>query len=233
MTGWVDVVTDMTVYFKATRPDGTDFYSGTVQYAVGKRVRPRDTASKAPWFWPKGSRILCGPGYLHAADVPAETLIGGEWPCRLFEVTGKPDVGFDTDHPHKGGFKQLSVVREIDSHLALGPNGREVAALIDRARRLTPEENEALAAAWDAARHAARYAAWDAAWNAARVAAWNAAKVAAWAAARNVAWHAARSATEKAAWVAARNAASALVVRDLITLEQFDVLYGPWRDVIG
>jgi hypothetical protein len=223
----------MTVYFKATRLDGTDFYSGTVQYAVGKRVRPRDTASKAPWFWPKGSRMLCGPGYLHAADVPAETLIGGEWPCRLFEVTGKPDVGFDIDYLHKGGFKQLTVVRELDSHLALGPNGREVAVLIDRARRLTPEEAEALDAVWDAARHVARYAAWDAAWSAAKVAACAAVRVAAWAAARNVAWHAARRATENAAWVTAGNAAAALVVRDLITPEQFDTLYGPWGSVIG
>jgi hypothetical protein len=36
-----------------------------------------------------------------------------------------------------------------------------------------------------------------------------------------------------AAWDAAWVAATALVVRDLITLEHFDTLYGPWRDVIG
>jgi hypothetical protein len=212
-------VTDMTVYFKATRPDGTDFRTGRVLYAVGKRVRP------LPF---EGEREFCGPGVLHASDAPEETLVGDWWPCRLFEVTGKPFTSED----HKHGFKQLSVVREIDSHLALGPNGREVAALIDRARRLTPEESEALGAAWDAARHAARYAAWDAAWDAAwaatRVAAWDAARDAASDAARGVA----RNAAPYAARDAARNAASALVVRDLITLEQFDVLYGPWRSVI-
>jgi hypothetical protein len=203
-------VTDMTVYFKATRLDGTDFYTGRVLYAVGKCVRPLSFA---------GRRGLCGAGCLHAADVPAETLIGGWWPCRLFEVTG---ISFVSDDWHKHGFRQLSVVREIDSHLALGPNGREVAALIDRAGRLTPEEAELLYGVWGARWNAAGNAAWDVAGGAARNAAW----VAAGNAASNAAGNA-------AAGVAARIAASALVVRDLITLEHFDTLYGPWESVIG
>ena len=56
----------------------------------------------------------------------------------------------------------------------------------------------------------------DAAWDAARYAA------------RDAAWY--------AAWDAARAAAgyavNALVVRDLITTEQFDILYGPWKAVM-
>jgi hypothetical protein len=44
-------------------------------------------------------------------------------------------------------------------------------------------------------------------------------------AARNAAWD--------AAWAAARNAALALIVRDLITAEQFELLYGSWRSVIS
>jgi hypothetical protein len=36
---------------------------------------------------------------------------------------------------------------------------------------------------------------------------------------------AARAAAESAAW--------ALIVRDLITPDQFDTLYGPWQEVIG
>jgi hypothetical protein len=222
----------MTGYFKATRLDGTDFHTGRVLYAAGKRVRPLSF---------EGEREFCGPGTLHASDAPAETLLGGSWPCRLFEVTGTPF----TSEGHKHGFKQLMVVRELDSHLALGPNGREVAALIDRAGRLTPAEAEALAAArdaaWDAARNAAWAAAWDAAWAAARHAAWvaarsvasDAARYAARDAARDAAWEAAWDAACDAAWDAAGNAATALVVRNLITLEHFDTLYGPWRDVIG
>jgi len=61
----------------------------------------------------------------------------------------------------------------------------------------------ARAAAWAAARGAARDAAWSAAWDAARAAAWAAAWSAAWDAARAAAWAAARD----AAWAAARGAA--------------------------
>ncbi|HWU21399.1 MAG TPA: hypothetical protein VN088_07740, partial [Nocardioides sp.] len=78
---------------------------------------------------------------------------------------------------------------------ALGPNGREVAAFIERVP----------SAAWDAAGNAAR----DAAWDAARDAVWNAAGTAAWYAAR------------------------ALVVRDLITPQQFAALVEPWRLLTG
>src|SRR5215831_11390868 len=177
-----------TTYFKATRLDGTDFYTGEVLYEVGKRVRP------LPF---EGERELCGQGVLHASDAPGETLIGGWWPCRLFEVAGKPIA----QGGHKFGFKQLRVVRELDAHLALGPNGREVAALIERARSLTWDEARRLRAAWAAARDAAWAAAEDAAGDAARAAA-------------------------RVAGRAASRAALALVVRDLISGEHFNALYG-------
>jgi hypothetical protein len=183
----------MTTYYKATSPDGTDFYSGSILYEVGKTVRPKRQKGVQP--------MICGPGFLHAADVPAETLVGGEWPCRLFEVTGKPHAGFDKRHPHKGGFKQLRVVRELPAHLALGPNGVEVARFIESWKVVTVEQAWALGAAQGAAR--------DVAWSAARDVAWDVA--------RDVAWG--------AAW--------ALVVRDLITPEQFDTLTGPWVSVMG
>jgi hypothetical protein len=183
-----------TTYYKATRPDGGAFANPAVVYEVGKRVRPV----------PARNPRICAAGYLHAADVPAETLIGGIWPCRLFEVTGRPVVGFDAKHPHKGGFRQLQVVREIPAHLALGPNGEAVAALIERAGKLTSAEVVKLYAARDAARNAARDAARNAARNAAR----------------------------DAAWYAAVNAADALVSKDLISAEHFEILYGPWAAVI-
>ncbi len=195
------------VFYKAVRPDGTDFRTGTIRYEVGQTVAPAPTVLPAR---------ICGPGMLHAATVPAMTLVGGSWPCRLFEVTGEPVAGLDDEHPHKAGFRALTVVREIEAWRALGPNGREVAALIDRAGRLTDDEARRLTAARDAAWGAAWGAAWDAAWDAARDAAWGAA------------WGAALSAARDAAW----SAAWALVVRDLITTVQFDALYGPWASVM-
>jgi hypothetical protein len=189
--------------------------------------------------------------------------MGGSWPCRLFEVEPRGPVIGPKDH--KYGTTALEVVAEFPAWQALGPNGEEVAALIDRARMLTKEEIKRLYAAeyaawgaaeyaaWYAAAYAAKYAAWAAAWDAvgpaARYAAENAAENAAW----DAVWAAAGAAAGPAAWDAvgpaaryavgpaaryaaenaARSAARALVVKDLISSEQFELLYGSWGKVIG
>src|SRR5574343_402440 len=157
-------------YFKVTRPDATSFYDKTTKWEVGATVSVPEDQRRS---------VLCWASLLHAADVPAETLVGGKWPCRLFKVEGTPVAGPTEDHPHKLGFHRLTVEEELPAWQALGPNGQEVAALIDRAGRLTADEARELYAAryaaryaaWDAARYAARDAARDAAWDAARYAA--------------------------------------------------------------
>lgn len=142
----------MNTYYKATRPDGRDFYSGTVDYATalatGEPIRVR-TPEQATYS-------CCTPDVLHASDVPTEALIGGSWPCRLFVATGRPVA----QEGHKFGFRSLVVVREVEGWRALGPQGDAIAALIERARTLTYDEGRSLDAAWDAA--------WDAARDAAR-----------------------------------------------------------------
>lgn len=206
----------MKTYYKATRPDGLDFYSGTVDYAaaVGGRVTCRTGETRKKYD-------CCTPDVLHAADVPTETLVGGSWPCRLFEVTGRPVA----KSGHKYGFRSLRVIREVDGWQALGPQGREVAALVERARRLTPREAEQLAAAWVAAASAAWVAAADATRDAAGDAAWVAAGDAAWVAAADAAWDAAAGAARAAAW--------ALVVRDLLDTHHYNTLTLPWATTIG
>ena len=201
---------EMSTYFKAVRPDGTDFRTGTIDYAAALGGEPV-TLPVVP-----GPRC-CTSDVLHASTVPTETLVGGSWPCRLLEVTGTP-VAQDR---HKRGFFSLTVVREVDAHQALGPQGEQVAALIDRAGKLTVDESEKL----DAAGVAAGDAAWVAAENAARDAAWNAA--------RDAAWNAVENAVRVAARYAAGDAALALVVRDIITKEHYDLLTGPWAQAIG
>jgi len=157
----------MTYYYKALRPDGTDFATGTTKPRKG-RWMPRIA----------GDLIMCERGY-HVADAPAETLIGGSWPCKLARVE-IPDGEWERD-----GRKLLvptyRVVGWLPAWWALGPNGEAVAALIERAKRLTPDEIERLAAAWSAAGSAARLAAWSAAGLAAWSAAGSAARFAAWA----------------------------------------------------
>jgi len=189
-----DVSVEKVAFYKATRPDGTSFYDGVTKWQVGRIVRHPN---------PNLASGLCSAGVLHFSDAPGETLVGGSWPCRLFEVEPRGEmIGPDE---HKYGTTALKVVAELSSYQALGPNGEEVAALIKRCKTLTPDEIKRLVAAWVAARDAA----WVAAEDAARDAAW----VAAWVAARD----------------AARAAALALIVRDLITAEQFELLYGSWR----
>jgi hypothetical protein len=241
-------------YYKATRPDATSFYDGKTKWRVGRVVR-----HSAPDL----SLGLCSVGVLHFSDVSGEVLMGGSWPCRLFEVEPRGPVIGPKDH--KYGTTALKVVAEFPAWQALGPNGEEVAALIDRARMLTKEEIKRLYAAeyaawgaaeyaaWYAAAYAAKYAAWAAAWDAvgpaARYAAENAAENAAW----DAVWAAAGAAAGPAAWDAvgpaaryavgpaaryaaenaARSAARALVVKDLISSEQFELLYGSWGKVIG
>lgn len=204
----------MSIYYKATRPDGTDFHTGTIDYAAALGGDPV-TLPVVP------RPRCCTSDVLHASTVPTETLIGGSWPCRLFEVTGTPVAEED----HKRGFFALTVVREIDAHQVLGPNGEHVAALIARAGKLTVGETEKLAIARDAAQEAARDAARDAAQEAVRGVALDSAWYAAWDAAWYAAWDAAGS--------AAGYTALALVARDLISTEHYTTLTKAWAQVIG
>jgi hypothetical protein len=207
-------VTTMTTYYKATRPDGTDFRTGTVSYEVGTTLPVIEVAEGV-------KRQCCTSTVYHASVTPSETLIGGSWPARLFEVEGEPVA----EEGSKRGFVTLKVIREVEAWKVFGPNGEAVARLIEQAKTLTWEQVEALTAA--------PYTAWDTAWDTARDAASYAARGAARDAARDAASYAARY----DAWYAARyafwGAAGALVVRDLITDAEFQALAGPWISVMG
>ena len=148
-------------YYKALLPDGTDFATGTTKPRKG-RWMPRI----------KGKLVMCERGY-HVSDAVAETLIGGAWPCKLARVE-VPEGDWEREG-HKLVVPTYRVVEWLPAWQALGPNGEDVAALIARAQRLTPDEIERLSAAESAARSAAWWAAWWAAESAARSAAESAA----------------------------------------------------------
>ena len=228
-------------YFKAVRPDGTDWFTGTVRWL------PEDGAI------PEGGWLVEHPapgpvgdgdaaGYLSVATAPTDCT-GMAWPTRLLRV--KPVGEVWTPHPegvpNKRAAHAWRVEEERPAHEALGPQGPEVAALLKRIRGLTSPGVSALDTARGAALGAAQGAAWDAArsaaWSAAWNVAWDAARSAAWSAAWNVAWDVARDAAGKAAWSAAWSAAweaiLAVLVRDLIAPAQYDTLTGPWRTVMG
>ena len=144
-------------------------------------------------------------GWLSVATTPTDCT-GMAWPCRLLlvePVEGHPVTAPLDNLPRKRAASAWRVVREMPATDALGPQGVEVAAIIERAGRLTRDEAMRLATARAAARDATMAATTDAAWDAARAAAW-----------------------------AARDAALATLTRDIIAPEQYDTLMGPWRQVI-
>jgi hypothetical protein len=261
----------MEQYYKAVRPDGTSFYDERTQWELGRITRHPSADLEQHGGSPAR--------YLSVSVSPTDCT-GFRWPARLFRVVpvcGHKVIAPDRpDLPNKRASDAWKPVEELPAHQLFGPQGVQVAALIDRSRNLTASEIDALVAAWDAARIVTGPAAWDAArdaaraaardaaraaaraaarvaaWDAARAAAWDAARAAArvaardaardaaraaaWDAARAAAWDAARAAAWDAARVAAwdaGDAARALVVRDLITTDEYDRLTRPWRQAIG
>ena len=204
-------------YFKAVRPDGTDFYSGTVQWAPTQGEIPEGgivVTHPTSMAWEEDhSTHLC------ASAAPADCT-GFSWPCRLLEVEPVGEVY------HHAGSKRSAlswrVVRELPAVEAFGPQGAAVVALLDGLERLDATQ----LAAWDAARGArvARAVAWRAAWDAA----WRAARDAAW----DAAWDAARDAAWDAAWDVPCDVAAALIAWDLIAPDQRDALTAPLRTAL-
>ena len=202
----------MTTYYKAVRPGGTDFRTGTVRWLppVGEPLPEgglivRHPTATTPNFGDDAA------DYLSVSTVPTDCT-GIRWTCRLALVEAADAAVWTPDAtalPNKRAAVAWLVTAEVDAWQALGPQGREVAALIERAARLTGDEATGLATAWDAA------------WVAARVAA------------RDAARGAARDAALGVARGAARDAALATLTRDLITGNQYDLLMAPWRTVIG
>ena len=203
--------------FKAVRPDGTDFYTGTVRWAPESGDIPAEglvVTHPTSTTWKRDHAT-----HLCASTTPTDCT-GFKWPCRLLEVEPVTEV-----HEHEGcKVSALSwrVLRELPATQALGPQGASVAALIDGMGRLDVESLTRLAdAAQIAAQIAARYSAWDAAQIAARDAARDAAQIAARHPARYSAWD--------AAWDAAWDTTVALVAWDLIAPVHRDILTAPIR----
>jgi hypothetical protein len=209
-------------YFKATRVDGTDFRTGTVDYAAalasGQPVVPNPVTPDEQLSIDYGHPGFCRPGRLYAADAPGMTLVGGPWPCRLFIVEGDPVEGFDWVHAHKGAFHRLTVVEELPGWQALGGNGEQAAAFIARFRAANDTDRDKV---WDR---------------------FNALPIAdvsdAWGRVVDALYDGLREHAKEAVYLAVRHAApmalmDAVVARDLIPAADYDLLTNPWRTVIG
>ena len=134
-------------YYKATAVDGLSFASGsTGRIDYGAALLSGEVIRHPS---PKKVRDDAGT-YLSVSVEPADCT-GFSWPCRLFRVEPVGRVSKATDYPHKRCVSALRVVEELPAWMALGPNGQEVAALIERCRSLTRDEIRRLGAARGAA----------------------------------------------------------------------------------
>jgi hypothetical protein len=104
--------------YKLTRPDGYDFYSGTINYrkAVGSIVRVTD-------YNPLIINV-CGRG-LHASRNPNDCFQGAKIPCAAFRVKGIQKIAGDKT---KSRYQALKVIEEIqDLNSLFGWNYTEAA----------------------------------------------------------------------------------------------------------
>ena len=205
-------------YYKAVRPNGTSFHNGIFRWLpesgpVEGHVVTHPTASVVGKY---------PSGHLSVSVSPTDCT-GMEWPCRLFEV--EPVDGYDITAPHpatvpnKRAAIAWRIVRELPATDALGPQGVQVAALIERVGRLTAADDMRLYDAWCAA----MYTEWKAAWDAARAGARDAARSAAWVALLVI----------DRVGATLESAALALLARDIISTVHYDALTMPWRQAIG
>ena len=92
--------------YKLTRPDGFDFYSGTVNYRenVGKIIRVTD-------FDPGPN--VCGKG-MHASRNPNDCFVGARIPCAAFEVDGIQRIAGDKQKSRYQAMKVLEEIIDLD-----------------------------------------------------------------------------------------------------------------------
>ena len=119
--------------YKLTRPDGYDFYSGTINYrdAIGTVIRVTD-------FDPPEHGV-CGHG-LHASRNPNNCFVGAKIPCIAFKVQG---IGKIIGDSKKSRYRALKIIKEIhDLNNLFGWNYIEAANPIHPFKIKPPEITE-------------------------------------------------------------------------------------------
>ena len=109
-------------YYKAVRPDGTDFWTGTVRWLPRTPLKRARTVRH-----PSSTRVVKGD---HSTSLAVSTdpteLPGAGWPMRLCRVI--PVGGMIITDTCKRQSLAWRVVEEVDPALRFGPQGPHVAA---------------------------------------------------------------------------------------------------------
>jgi len=93
--------------YKLTRPDGTDFFSGTINYAenIGKVIRVTDYDGPEKGTWGKG---------IHASRNPNDIFPLATIPCRAFKVKGIQRIAGDERWARYQAVRVLEEVTGLD-----------------------------------------------------------------------------------------------------------------------
>ena len=138
-------------HFKATRPDGTDFYSGTINYAA---ALGSDRLVQHPR--PGQIEIKNAATYISVATA-ATDCTSFTWPARLFSVEPE-SMSWTPDKlgmPNKRATHAIRILAELPAWQLFGPRGEGCVSILDRFLTATYDEKFALNAArdsdwWDA-----------------------------------------------------------------------------------
>jgi hypothetical protein len=226
-------------YYKATRADGKDFHTGTIDYAAALRdgtvlihTPHAHTTARLKYAAVKYGdnealiRKSDAGFYFSIATTPTDCT-GMEYPHRLFEVepVDEPWVPNPTDLPNKRACRRLRVLREIDASQALGPQHQQIKDFWAQTRALTLRENRALADAYGKVFMNDSYGgASDRMHRQVRKSGRNAAADLAASEAEN---------HVRGSWGLVGHVARALTVRDLLDPEDYRRITQPWREVMG
>lgn len=134
-------------YYKATRRDGTDFFSGTIDYGAALKsgeparhplasipIEDRDRWSKSTY-----RRYLYGASRYLSVSASTGDCVGMTLPCRLFEVYPKDPQPINWS---KYACLELTVVRELPSWFVFGEaSGEYVVSCLDSITSLTQKAN--------------------------------------------------------------------------------------------
>lgn len=203
--------------FKATRPDGTDFYTGKIDYAAAAKWKKKTLKHPNPG----GVGSSDAGGYISVATIETDCT-SFRWPARLFEVEAVSESWTpSTSMPNKRAAHEITVVRELPAWRLFGPRGESIVAIIDMYQSSYEERSR---------RVALRPSGWMSAWN-------NVCAVVDDGRAYRAGLGAARTALGDRLYgfygdYSAYCAALAVLLRDFLTTTDYDALVAPYVDVI-
>jgi len=190
--------------YKLTQLDGTDFYSGTINYAenIDKIIRVTDY-DVSEW--------VCGRG-IHASRNPNDCFIGAKIPCRAFRVQGIQRITGDKKKTRYQAVKVLEEITDLDK--LFGWKYSEVINPIHPFKIKPPKINEShidLLKQWDLV-----WDSWDSVWRSIKNSAEPSVEDKIWSSVGSVVWDTIRDTVRDSIWRSAKTSSVGRMERNLV-----------------